>query len=366
MQLQFMAILQPIIGHIPWILEFDNKKNYFRSEIKKLRGQHQYKTLHLNVRRNDVLMDSLSQLGSKKCDEWKGKLDITFVKEDAVDAGGVTREWFSLLSKDMFNPGYALFKMSPHGNTYLPNAKSAIVPDHLKMFKFIGHIIGKALLDGFMLDCFFTKGMYKIMVGQPLNQSDMDDLDPSYYKNIKWVLENNCESLGLTFSYETDYFGKTEIKELVPSGSTKQVNEQNKHEYVLMMCKAKLYDEIKPQVDNLLEGIYDIVPKYLISIFDYRELELMISGLPDIDVADMKANTEYVGYSKVSQVIQWFWEIIESFSQSERAEFLQFVTGTSRVPLGGFKNLQGSSGQQKFQIQRDYGDADHLPKAHTW
>jgi hypothetical protein len=241
-----------------------------------------------------------------------------------------------------------------------------VVPDHLRYFKFIGRIIGKALVDGNMLDCFFTKGIYKVMVNQPLTQSDMDDLDPAYYKNLRWILENNCESLGLTFSYETDYFGKAQMRDLDKGGSTKPVTEQNKHEYVLKMCKAKLYDEIKLQINALLEGLYELIPPHIISIFDYRELEFMISGLPDIDVADLQANTEYMGYTKDSTVIVWLWELIEELSQSERAEFLQFVTGTSRVPLGGFKNLQGTSGLQRFQIQKAYGKENLLPRAHTW
>lgn len=140
-------------------------------------------------------------------------------------------------------------------------------------------------------------------------------------------------------------------------------------------------------MDAFLEGFYDIIPKHLISIFNEQELELLISGLPDIDIEDLKANTEYHKYtSKSAQVpkpisltycmhtnltytllqIQWFWRALRSFDQADRAKFLQFVTGTSKVPLQGFGSLEGMNGIQKFQIHRDDRSTDRLPCAHTW
>ena len=70
--------------------------------------------------------------------------------------------------------------------------------------------------------------------------------------------------------------------------------------------------------------------------FDERELELLISGLPSIDVLDLKWNTELVGFTKTSQTIIWFWSVLCSLNQEELALFVQFVTGTSKVPAGGF------------------------------
>lgn len=64
--------------------------------------------------------------------------------------------------------------------------------------------------------------------------------------------------------------------------------------------------------------------------------------------------------------IQWFWRALRSFDQAERAKFLQFVTGTSKVPLQGFGALEGMNGIQKFQIHRDDRSTDRLPSAHTW
>ena len=91
----------------------------------------------------------------------------------------------------------------------------------------------------------------------------------------------------------------------------------------------------------------------------------MISGLPEIDVDDWKSNTEYHNYTGASPQIQWFWRAVRSFDKEERAKLLQFVTGTSKVPLNGFKELEGMNGFSRFNIHRDYGNKDRLPSSHT-
>ena len=112
-------------------------------------------------------------------------------------------------------------------------------------------------------------------------------------------------------------------------------------------------------------GFYEIIPPDLISIFNEQELELLISGLPEIDVDDWRRNTEYHNYSASSPQIQWFWRAVRSFDKEDRAKLLQFVTGTSKVPLEGFKELEGMNGISKFNIHRDYGNKERLPSSHT-
>lgn len=112
-------------------------------------------------------------------------------------------------------------------------------------------------------------------------------------------------------------------------------------------------------------GFHEIIPEELIAIFNEQELELLISGLPDIDVDDWKSNTEYHNYTAASQQIQWFWRAVRSFDKEERAKLLQFVTGTSKVPLNGFKELEGMNGISRFNIHRDYGNKERLPSSHT-
>jgi E3 ubiquitin-protein ligase HUWE1 len=111
----------------------------------------------------------------------------------------------------------------------------------------------------------------------------MEDIDPTYFKNLKWILENDIKDLDLTFSYELEKLGRIEVVDLIKNGRNTQVNEENKHEYVQKICYAKMALEIQDQIKNFLLGFSEIVPSSLVQIFDSMELELMLSGLPEID-----------------------------------------------------------------------------------
>lgn len=353
----------------PKMLEFDNKRNYFVQQLhKRTTPRENYAMLQLNVRRQYVFEDSYHQLQGRTGEEIKnGKLAVRFYDEEGVDAGGVTREWFSVLARQMFDPNYALFITSAADKlTYQPNRDSAVNPDHLSFFKFVGRVIGKAIYDGRLLDAYFTRSFYKHILGRTVDYRDVEALDPEYYKSLVWMLENDItDIIDLTFSIETDFFGTKETVDLKPDGRNIPVTEANKHEYVTLVTEQKLTTAIKDQINAFVQGFHDVIPAPLIQIFNEQELELLISGLPDIDIDDWKNNTEYQGYTASSPPVQWFWRAVRSFDQEERAKLLQFATGTSKVPLEGFSQLQGSSGVQKFQIHKDFSGENRLPSAHT-
>lgn len=125
----------------------------------------------------------------------KGRLHIQFTGERGQDAGGLTREFFIELSREMFNPMYSLFNLSSNGSTYYPNPRSYVEKDHLRYFKFIGRILGKALFDECLLECYFVRSLYKIMIGEDLNFYDLEDFDNEFFNNLKWCLENDVEPL---------------------------------------------------------------------------------------------------------------------------------------------------------------------------
>ncbi|KYK61208.1 TOM1 protein [Drechmeria coniospora] len=354
----------------PKVLEFDNKRNYFNRSVHSRSPQRRpsHPALQLSVRRDQVFRDSFKALYFKSGDEMKfGKLNIRFHGEEGVDAGGVTREWFQVLARQMFDPNYALFiPVSSDRTTFHPNKLSGVNEAHLMFFKFIGRIIGKALYEGRLLDCFFSRAVYKRILGKPVSVKDMESFDPDYYKSLCWMLDNDItDIITETFSVEDDEFGVTNVVDLVPHGREVSVTEENKHEYVRLVVDHKLLSSVKEQMENFLLGFHEIIPANLISIFNEQELELLISGLPDIDVDDWKSNTEYQNYTPSSQQIQWFWRAVRSFDKEERAKLLQFVTGTSKVPLNGFKELEGMNGINRFNIHRDYGNMDRLPSSHT-
>ncbi|XP_050371147.1 E3 ubiquitin-protein ligase UPL1 isoform X2 [Argentina anserina] len=357
----------------PRLIDFDNKRAYFRSRIRQQHEQHLSGPLRVSVRRAYVLEDSYNQLRMRPNQDMKGRLNVQFQGEEGIDAGGLTREWYQLLSRVLFDKGALLFTTVGNNATFQPNPNSVYQTEHLSYFKFVGRVVAKAVFDGQLLDVYFTRSFYKHILGVKVTYHDIEAVDPDYYKNLKWMLENDVSDIpDLTFSMDADeekhiLYEKNQVTdyELKPGGRNIRVTEETKHEYVDLVADHILTNAIRPQINSFLEGFNELVPRELISIFNDKELELLISGLPEIDLDDLKANTEYTGYTVASSVVQWFWEVVKSFNKEDMARLLQFVTGTSKVPLEGFKALQGISGPQRFQIHKAYGAPDRLPSAHT-
>jgi len=350
------------------VLDFDIKRRYFRTELERQDEGHRREDLAVHVRRDAVFEESFRELYRKSKEEWKNRFYIVFEGEEGQDAGGLLREWYVIISREIFNPNYALFKSSSGDRaTYTINDFSHINSNHLSYFKFIGKVIAKAIYDNKLLECYFTRSFYKHILSKPVKPQDMENEDYEFYKSLDYLLKNKIADLGydLTFSTEIQEFGVTEVKDLIPNGRDIVVTDENKDEYVKLVCQTKMTGAIKSQLANFLEGFYDIIPRRLISIFNEQELELLLSGLPDINIDDLKANTEYHKYTVTSLQIVWFWRALRSFDQTDRAKFLQFVTGSSKVPLQGFGALEGMNGAQKFQIHRDDRSTDRLPAAHT-
>ncbi|XP_060516281.1 E3 ubiquitin-protein ligase HUWE1 isoform X2 [Cylas formicarius] len=350
------------------ILDFDIKRRYFRTELERIDHGTRREETAVHVRRSNVFEDSFRELFRRTPEEWKNRFYIVFEEEEGQDAGGLLREWYVIISRDIFNPMYALFTVSPGDRvTYMINSASHYNSNHLCYYKFVGRVIAKAIYDNKLLECYFTRSFYKHILGIPVKYTDMESEDYSFYRGLVYLMENNINNLGLdlTFSTEISEFGVTETRDLIPNGRHIPVTEENKMEYVRLVCQMKMTGAIKQQLTAFLEGFYDIIPMRLISIFNEQELELLISGLPNVDIDDLKANTEYHKYQSNSLQIQWFWRALRSFDQADRAKFLQFVTGTSKVPLQGFAALEGMNGVQKFQIHRDDRSTDRLPSAHT-
>ncbi|XP_071022079.1 E3 ubiquitin-protein ligase HUWE1-like isoform X16 [Oncorhynchus clarkii lewisi] len=350
------------------ILDFDVKRKYFRQELERLDEGLRKEDMAVHVRRDHVFEDSYRELHRKSPEDMKNRLYIVFEGEEGQDAGGLLREWYMIISREMFNAMYALFRTSPGDRvTYTINPSSHCNPNHLSYFKFVGRVVAKAVYDNRLLECYFTRSFYKHILGKSVRYTDMESEDYPFFQGLVYLLENNVSTLGyeLTFSTEVQEFGVCEVRDLKPNGGNIIVTEENKKEYVHLVCQMKMTGAIRKQLSAYLEGFYEIIPKRLISIFTEQELELLISGLPTIDIDDLKANTEYHKYQSSSIQIQWFWRALRSFDQADRAKFLQFVTGTSKVPLQGFAALEGMNGIQKFQIHRDDRSTDRLPSAHT-
>ncbi|CAK1584034.1 unnamed protein product [Parnassius mnemosyne] len=351
---------------VPYSRDYKRKYEYLKSQLRK--PSNVPNKFEIKVRRNYILEDSYRTISSvSRLDLLKTKLWVEFESEVGLDYGGLAREWFFLLSKEMFNPYYGLFEYSAMDNYTLQiNPNSGVCnEEHLNYFKFIGRVAGMAVYHGKLLDAFFIRPFYKMMLGKSIALQDMESVDLEYYNSLMWIKENDPSELYLTFSVDEEQLGKMVQRELKPGGANISVDNDNKFEYIKLVIQWRFVSRVQEQMYAFLEGFDGLVPLPLLKIFDENELELLLCGIQHIDVRDWRANTLYKGdYHANHLVVQWFWRVILSFSNEMRSRLLQFVTGTSRVPMNGFKELYGSNGPQLFTIEK-WGTPENYPRAHT-
>ncbi|XP_029435409.1 E3 ubiquitin-protein ligase NEDD4-like isoform X3 [Rhinatrema bivittatum] len=362
-RLQNPAITGPAV---PYSREFKQKYDYFRKKLKKPADIPN--RFEMKLHRNNIFEESYRRIMSvKRPDVLKARLWIEFESEKGLDYGGVAREWFFLLSKEMFNPYYGLFEYSATDNYTLQiNPNSGLCnEDHLSYFTFIGRIAGLAVFHGKLLDGFFIRPFYKMMLGKQITLKDMESVDSEYYNSLKWILENDPTELDLMFCIDEENFGQTYQVDLKPNGSEMVVTNENKREYIDLVIQWRFVNRVQKQMNAFLEGFTELIPIDLIKIFDENELELLMCGLGDVDVNDWRQHTIYKnGYCPNHPVIQWYWKAVLLMDAEKRIRLLQFVTGTSRVPMNGFAELYGSNGPQLFTIEQ-WGSPEKLPRAHT-
>uniref|UniRef100_A0A1Q3EUS2 E3 ubiquitin-protein ligase n=1 Tax=Culex tarsalis TaxID=7177 RepID=A0A1Q3EUS2_CULTA len=351
---------------VPYSRDYKQKYEYLKSQLKK--PANVPNKIDIKIRRTSILEDSYRIINSiTKVDLLKTKLWIEFEGEAGLDYGGLAREWFYLLSKEMFNPYYGLFEYSAMDNYTLQiNPFSGLCnEEHLNYFKFIGRIAGMAVYHGKLLDAFFIRPFYKMMLQKQIDLKDMESVDTEYYNSLLYIKENDPSELMLTFSVDEESFGTTSQRELKPDGANIEVTNENKDEYIRLVIEWRFVARVKSQMQSFLDGFGSLVPLHLLKIFDENELELLMCGIQSIDVNDWKRNTLYKGDFYANHVVvQWFWRAVLSFNNEMRARLLQFVTGTSRVPMNGFKELYGSNGPQMFTIEK-WGTPANYPRAHT-
>uniref|UniRef100_A0A672IP94 E3 ubiquitin-protein ligase n=1 Tax=Salarias fasciatus TaxID=181472 RepID=A0A672IP94_SALFA len=362
-RLQNSAITGPAV---PYSRDYKQKYEYFRRKLKKPADIPN--RFEMKLRRNAVFEDSYRRILSvKRPDLLKARLWVEFEGEKGLDYGGLAREWFFLMSKEMFNPYYGLFEYSATDNYTLQiNPNSGLCnEDHLSYFKFIGRVAGMAVYHGKLLDAFFIRPFYKMMLQKPIILQDMESVDSEYFNSLMWILENDPTDLDLMFTIDEDLFGQTHQHELTPGGAEIVVTNETKKEYIHLVMQWRFVNRVQKQMTAFKDGFFELIPQDLIKIFDENELELLMCGLGDVDVNDWRANTKYKnGYNSNHVVIQWFWKTVLVMDAEKRIRLLQFVTGTSRVPMNGFAELYGSNGPQLFTIEQ-WGTPEKLPRAHT-
>ncbi|KAJ3106616.1 putative E3 ubiquitin-protein ligase [Phlyctochytrium planicorne] len=354
----------------PFLISLGSKIQIMESDAKKQQTErfkeafyrtaiHQIATdpfLSIHVRRTALIEDSLNQLQSRHID-LKKKLRIEFVQEDGVDAGGLTKEWFLLLVRDLFDPSYGMFSFDEDSNLCWFNPASF---ENNEEYRLVGIIMGLAVYNNTILDVHFPLACYKKLLGRPVGLEDLKALKPGLGRGLQSLLDYDGDDVEAVFCRdfvaEYEAFGDIVRVPLIPNGESTPVTSKNKKEYVDRLVSWILNESVSKQFDAFRDGFYHVCGGNALSLFGPDEMEMMVRGGTELDIRGLESMTEYEGFHPDEPTIRMFWEIVHGYTSEMKGKLLLFVTGTDRIP---------ATQNMAFKITCLGEDSDKLPISHT-
>lgn len=327
--------------------------------------------LNIRVRRPQLVSDSLDELTRKRMD-LKKKLKVTFVGEAGLDMGGLTKEWFLLLIRQIFHTDYGMF-------TYLKDSQchwfSSWKCDNYSEFRLVGTLMGLAVYNSITLDIRFPPCCYKKLLSPPIVPCDqntpvgmatltLDDLQqtmPDLARGLGELLcyEGNVEEdFCLTFQVSQEELGTIKSYNLKPGGDKILVTKQNRKEYVQLYIDFLLNKSIYKQFAAFYYGFHSVCASNALMLLRPEEVEILVCGSPELDMAALQRAAQYEGYSRTDLTIRCFWDVVLGFSLEMQKKLLHFTTGSDRVPVGGMADLN-------FKIAKIDVSTEWLPVSHT-
>lgn len=315
--------------------------------------------LVLHVRRDHLVSDALRELTIYNDIDLKKPLKVIFDGEEAVDAGGVTKEFFLLLLKELMDPIYGMFTQYSDSNLLWFSDKCFV--EH-NWFHLIGIICGLAIYNSTVVDLHFPLVLYKKLLNVPPILDDLKELSPTEGRSLQQLLdfEGDVEdTFCLNFAITREYYGITEVKELVQGGKTIAVDKTNRKEFVQAYLQYVFTDSVQELYSAFSSGFLKVCGGEILSLFQPSELMAMVVGNNNYNWEEMEKNATYKGeFSASHPTVKMFWEVFHEFPLEKKKQFLLFLTGSDRIPIHGMASL-------RIVIQSTAAEEHYLPVAHT-
>jgi len=325
---------------------------------------------NIELSRENCLEESVEKI--EFVDLWR-ELKISFNGEIASDAGGLYREWFTILIEELEKKEMNLFERSECDEiNYIFNRNLNENSDwSFKYFNVLGRLIAKSLIDNITINLSFNCLIYKLILGEKINFEDLKNIDTSLYTSLLSMKNMKPEELAsmeiyYSIQYQNDD-GQVITEELIPGGNNIKVTDIN--DYIEKRINH-LVSKSQILIYHIQEGLFSFIPKEILCSINSSEFELLVCGQPFIDVNDWNKNSIYKGdYNKNHKLVKWFWDEVYKLSQEDLRKLLQFSTGTSRVPINGFKKLESNRGEiAKFclnSVAYNENKKNNYIRAHT-
>ena len=359
------------------INEIKNEKQFYKKRIwlqKKINNFMLDNTKNnppLVISRKNILEETFNQFLTNQDLNLYRKIQIHFVDEMAYDDGGVEREWYSALFKEIFSEKNNYFreikeKSDGKGTYFISNVIEDKNEKNRELyFSFFGKLFAKAILDKILIPYELNPIILKYLLFSNYNHNNIEDVEEELniynlndVKNLDYEIYNSLQKLLITdLDNNNDIFfvwnvNKTQI-ELIDDGENTLVNNKNKNLFINKIVELVCYESIKTELNSFKNGFISIIPLNFIKIFTIEEFNFILSGQTEINLKDWKLNTIYKGdITEKNEVIQMFWEVLQELNNEQLLLFFKFCTGSTRVPVDGFSALPGPKNKIiKFSIE---------------
>eukprot|EP00301_Raphidiophrys_heterophryoidea_P016212 c2576_g1_i1.p1 GENE.c2576_g1_i1~~c2576_g1_i1.p1 ORF type:complete len:604 (+),score=99.14 c2576_g1_i1:179-1813(+) len=307
----------------------------------------------IRCRRSHVLVDSTSQILIKDPEMFRSRmLRVSLVNEDGVDFGAISREWITEMGRQISSTLLEQFQVGEY-RFYQPHRRFAMAtqlsPEYQDQLECAGRVFAKSLYEvsccansGMAINVPLSENIWNFLTGKlPDPLATLEHVDPHLHSNLMKLLNQPLAALGLenALSFSIDISGDSETsvhKEFLPGGDDLLVTDGNKHEYARLYAEFVLYGRMFEALTWFARGFQSVLPSDCTSMFDAKAANLMICGLPNIDVGNWIANTVYCHCSPSQRTVMFFWQFVESLDQHQLRKLLKFVTGSMVVPANGF------------------------------
>ncbi|KAF7384056.1 hypothetical protein HZH68_014813 [Vespula germanica] len=313
----------------------------------------------LNVSRENIVQDTLLELSHYDPSDLKKPLRVKFHGEEAEDAGGVKKEFFMLLLKEILDPKYGMFKEYEETRTIWFSQDS--FEDEV-MYSLIGLLCGLVIYNFIIIDLPFPLALYKKLLHEPVGLIDIKEMSPAVAKSLQSILDYENpdfeEIFCLNFEIVRDAFGERKIYELIPDGGKVPVTLKNKKQFVDLYVDYILNKSVESHYQAFHTGFHKVCGGRVLELFHSHELMAVVVGNENYDWEELQRNATYKeGYSANDPTINLFWQVFHELPLEEKKKFLLFLTGSDRIPIQGMKAI-------KIIIQ-PMSDERMLPVAHT-
>ncbi|KAL4806871.1 hypothetical protein BDV18DRAFT_138365 [Aspergillus unguis] len=360
-------------------MEIKAREAFFNSILTR-KAVSQY--FVLKVRRDCLVDDSLqrvSEVLSSSPEEMKKGLRIGFVGEEGVDAGGLRKEWFLLLVREVFDPQHGLFIYDEDSQYCYFNPYCL---ESSEQFFLVGVVLGLAIYNSIILDIALPPFAFKKLLAaapqttapQPLTtrptyKCTLDDLAeyrPILARGLRRLLEFDgdvAETFCHNFVADVDRYGEIVSVPLCAGGEKKPVTNTNRREFVDAYVHYHLDTAVTRQFEPFRRGFFSVTGGNALSLFRPEEIELLVRGSDEpLDVKSLRAVATYnnwpIAKPEKAPVVQWFWDYFERTTPEAQRRLLSFITSSDRIPAMGATSLN-------IQLMCLGNDSPRFPIAHT-